>query len=103
MNGSFFRHASVSRTYPCKLVSWLVTWLVGQSVTLSDFQSLVSNVYFQKCIFALGEPSKKFWANLGFCPNEGGGGSRQSQLFIKIAQNLICLGTVHKCDETYST
>ena len=44
-----------------------------------------------------------FWVNLGFCPNEGGGGSRQSQLFIKIAQNLICLGTVHKCDETHST
>ena len=27
-----FRHASVSRTYPCKLVSWLIGW----SVTLSD-------------------------------------------------------------------
>ena len=34
-----FRHASVSSTYPCKLVGWSVGW----SVTLSDFQSLVSN------------------------------------------------------------
>ena len=49
-----------------------------------------------------GAVQKNFWANLGFWPNEGGG-SRQSQLFIKIAQNLICLGTVHKCDETHST
>ena len=30
-----FRHASVSSTYPCPLVGWLVT--------LSDFQSLISN------------------------------------------------------------
>merc|ERR1712208_75585 len=36
---ALFRHASVSRTYPCKLVGQLVSW----SVTLSDFQSLVSN------------------------------------------------------------
>ena len=34
-----FRHASVSGTYPCKLVGQSVSW----SVTLSDFQSLVSN------------------------------------------------------------
>ena len=34
-----FRHASVSSTYPCKLVRPLV----GPSVTLLDFQSLVSN------------------------------------------------------------
>ena len=33
---TFFRHASVSRTYPSKSVS--------QSVTLSDFQSLVATV-----------------------------------------------------------
>ena len=32
---AIFRHASVSSTYPCKLVGW--------SVTLSDFQSLASN------------------------------------------------------------
>ena len=38
-----FRHASVSSTYPCKLVGPSVGWLVGWSVTLSDFQSLVSN------------------------------------------------------------
>ena len=38
-----FRHASVSSTYPCKLVGWLVGKLVSWLVTLSDFQSLVSN------------------------------------------------------------
>ena len=59
----FFRHASVSRTYPCKLVGQLVSW----SVTLSDFQSLLSDgrsnkkkykktksIYF--LIFLLGGP-----------------------------------------------
>merc|ERR1712055_268948 len=39
LNEHIFRHASVSSTYPCKLVGWSVGW----SVTLSDFQSLVSN------------------------------------------------------------
>ena len=43
-----------------------------------------------------------FLGKLGILSQQGGG-SRQSQLFIKIAQNLICLGTVHKCDETHST
>ena len=37
---AFFRHASVSRTYPCKSIGWLVS----QSVTLSDFQSLVATI-----------------------------------------------------------
>ena len=39
MNPNIFKHASVSSTYPCKLVRPLV----GPSVTLLDFQSLVSN------------------------------------------------------------
>ena len=43
-----------------------------------------------------------FLGKLGILSQQGGG-LAQSQLFIKIAQNLICLGTVHKCDETHST
>ena len=35
----------------------------------------------------LGEPSKKKWENLGFCPNQGGGGLTECQLFGKISQN----------------
>ena len=51
----------------------------------------------------LGKPSeKKFGQTWDFVPTRGGG-LAQSQLFIKIGQNLICLGTVHKCDETHST
>ena len=34
---------------------------------------------------------------------EGGGGLTESQLFVKFFQNQICLGTVHKCDETHTT
>ena len=60
-------------------------------------------VFFIPFAMLRGAVQTFFWVNLAFCPNEGGGGSRQSQLFIKIAQNLICLGTVHKCDETHST
>ena len=52
----------------------------------------------------LTEPSKLiFGQSWDFVPTRGGGGLTQSQLFIKIDQNLICLGTVHKCDETHST
>ena len=45
---------------------------------------------------------KNFGQTWDFVPTRGGG-LTQSQLFIKIDQNLICLGTVHKCDETHST
>ena len=51
----------------------------------------------------LGEPSKtkngKSWS---FGPTRGGG-LTESQLFVKFFQNQICLGTVHKCDETHTT
>ena len=39
---------------------------------------------------------------LGCCPNQGGGTS-QSQLIVKVYQNIICLSTVHKFDETHTT
>ena len=41
----------------------------------------------------------KIWS---FGPNRGGG-LTESQLFVKFFQNQICLGTVHKCDETHTT
>ena len=52
---------------------------------------------------ALGEPSKKKRKNLVFWTKQGGGGLTESQLFVKFFQNQICLGTVHKCDETHTT
>ena len=67
-----FRHASVSRTYPCKLVSWLV----GQSVTLSDIQSLVvtcstplpNRCTLHFCTFALLHSTPKvYFPKVYFC------------------------------------
>ena len=70
---------------------------MGNIVDMRTIAKMVMDIHIRGAVQTF------FWVNLGFCPNEGGGGSRQSQLFIKIAQNLICLGTVHKCDETHST
>ena len=42
----------------------------------------------------------KTWS---FGPTRGGRGLTESQLFVKFFQNQICLGTVHKCDETHTT
>ena len=39
----------------------------------------------------------KFSVKVGILAQGGGGGLTQSQLFFKIDQNLICLGTAHKC------
>merc|ERR1711947_47752 len=46
---------------------------------------------------------KKKRKNLVFWTKQGGGGLTESQLFVKFFQNQICLGTVHKCDETHTT
>ena len=35
--------------------------------------------------------------------DQTGGGLTESQLFVKFFKNQICLGTVHKCDETHTT
>ena len=40
-----------------------------------------------------------FWV----APEWGGGGSDPIPTFFKIDQNLICLGTAHKCNETHNT
>ena len=46
---------------------------------------------------------KKKTETFGLLDQTGGGGLTESQLFVKFFQNQICLGTVHKCDETHTT
>ena len=46
-----------------------------------------------------GAVHQKCWV---FVPTWGRKGLSQSQLCVKVFQNIICLGTVHKCDETHT-
>ena len=41
--------------------------------------------------------------NLGFCPNQGGGGLTESQLFCKIVKTKLTFVNGQKCDETHNT
>ena len=50
-----------------------------------------------------GAIKKKKTEKGGLLDQQGGGGLTESQLFVKFFQNQICLGTVHKCDETHTT
>ena len=69
-----------------------------------EFNSYISMLHIiQNKEFVLGEPSKKKTEKVGLLDQQGGGGLTESQLFVKFFQNQICLGTVHKCDETHTT
>ena len=63
-------------------------------LSASAAQELSQRIYKKfLAVTHLGEPSDKiFGQTWDFVP-----------LFIKIDQDLICLGTVHKCDKTHST
>ena len=45
----------------------------------------------------------KYLAKIGNFDQQGGGGLTESQVFIEIVQNQICLVTVWKCDESHTT
>ena len=49
-----------------------------------------------------GTPQIWFLAKVGNLDQQGGG-LTESQVFIEIVQNQICLVTVWKCDETHDT
>ena len=50
-----------------------------------------------------GAPSLFPLTNLGFCPNQGGGGLTESQLFCKIVKTKLTFVNGQKCDETHNT
>ena len=59
-----------------------------------------SNIFLKKPF--LTGALQVFRKKLGCYPDQGGGTS-QSQLIVEVYQNIICLPTVHKCDETHTT
>ena len=78
------------------MVQWLVLCMVAMwgdirfgmtGATLLATRSVRGAIHFFQQMF-------------GFCLNRAPT-EPQSQLLCKICQNKICLGTVHKCDETY--
>ena len=85
----------------CDSLVWLgVVWYGLVKILKLNSRTLINESMTKVGIELLGQlKNGKSWS---FGPTRGGG-LTESQLFVKFFQNQICLGTVHKCDETHTT